>query len=43
MLIQRRIFLRTFAQAIIAIETTSLLREIRQVEAWMKIAIAEKR
>lgn len=42
MLIQRRISLRTFAQAIIAIET-SLLREIREEEAQMKNAIAEER
>lgn len=42
LLIQRRISLSTFAQAIIAIET-SLLREICEEEARMKNAIAEER
>lgn len=42
MLIQRRISLRTFAQTIIAIET-SLLHEIRDEEARMKNAIAEEK
>lgn len=42
MLTQRRISLRTFAQAIIAIETL-LLREIREEEARLKNAIAEER